>query len=138
MVDERELEWIKRKKMMEFMKDALKHGETRLEVPAEPIVVTDENFDEVVGSYPLVVVDFWAEWCPPCKVIAPVVEELAREYAGKVVFLKLNVDENPVTPAKYGIMSIPTLLIFKDGKPVDAIVGAYPRKVIEVRIRRYL
>lgn len=137
MSDEWELEWIKRRKMRELMK-GVRGSEGFSQVISEPIVATDVDFEELVRRYPLVVVDFWAEWCLPCRAIAPVVEELAREYAGKVVFLKLNVDENPATAARYRIMSIPTLMVFKDGEPVDIIVGAYPKSVIEARIRRNL
>ncbi|MEM4006967.1 MAG: thioredoxin, partial [Nitrososphaerota archaeon] len=88
--------------------------------------------------YPIVVVDFWAEWCLPCRVIAPVIEELAEKYSGKIVFIKLNVDENPITASRYNITSIPTLMIFKNGKPIEVIVGAYPKKIIEERIKRHI
>ncbi|MEM4328280.1 MAG: thioredoxin, partial [Candidatus Caldarchaeum sp.] len=85
-----------------------------------------------------VVVDFWAEWCAPCRAIAPVVKELARQYSGRVVFGKLNVDENPRTAAMFGIMSIPTLMFFKKGKPVDMVVGAVPKRMLETRIAQHL
>jgi len=84
----------------------------------------------------MVVVDFWAEWCAPCLMLAPTLDALAREYAGKVVFGKLNVDENRQTAAKYGIMSIPTLLFFKQGRLVDRVIGAVPKQIIEQRLRR--
>ena len=91
--------------------------------------VTDSSFEsDVVGAETPVVVDFWAVWCGPCRMVAPIVDELATEYDGKVGFAKLNVDENPEVSMKYGIRSIPTLLVFKDGKPVDQIVGALPRR----------
>ena len=106
--------------------------------PSEPVEVTDLDFDEQVRRYSLVVVDFWAEWCAPCRAIAPIIKQLAHEYAGKAVFLKLNVDENPRTAARFGIMSIPTLMIFKGGKPVDAIIGAVPKKVIESKLAQYM
>lgn len=89
------------------------------------LIFTDQNFEkDVLQSDVPVLVDFWAEWCPPCKIIAPVVEELAKEYEGKMKIGKLNVDENGQTSAKYSIMSIPTLLIFKKGQVVKTMVGA--------------
>ena len=100
----------------------------------KPIVVSDRNFDQTVKNYPLIVVDCWAAWCAPCRAIAPVVEELAKEYSGKVVFGKLNVDDNPETAEKFGIRAIPTLLVMKNGSEVDRIVGVLPRNQLEARI----
>ncbi len=106
---------------------------------AKPVEVTDATFDEtVVKATTPVVVDFWAVWCGPCRMIAPVVEELAIEYAGKVTFAKLNVDDNPAVSMKYGIRSIPTLLVFKDGKPVDQIVGAVPKREVQRHVEAVL
>jgi thioredoxin 1 len=104
---------------------------------AHPITVTDATFDQLIraGQTP-VLVDFWAEWCGPCKMIAPAVADLAREFAGRVVVGKLNVDENPRTASRYGVMSIPTLLIFKNGQVVDQIVGAQPAPVLRQRLAR--
>lgn len=98
------------------------------------IVLTDANFDEVVNSGKPVLVDFWAEWCGPCKMIGPVVEELAGDYDGKAVVAKLNVDENPQTTAKFGVRSIPTLLVFKGGQVVDKQVGAVPKSVLNQKL----
>ncbi len=103
-----------------------------------PIEITDENFDEIIRKSEFIVVDFWASWCPPCRILAPEIDSLAKDYAGKILFGKLDVDKNPSTAAKYGVMSIPTLLIFKKGKLVDRIVGAMPRKLLEDRITQHL
>ncbi|MCL0101762.1 thioredoxin [Dehalococcoidia bacterium] len=94
--------------------------------------VTDASFEtDVLNADSPVVVDFWAVWCGPCRMVAPIVDELAEEYKGKVDFVKLNVDENPATSQQYGIRSIPTLLVFKDGKPVDQVIGAVPKKELQ-------
>ena len=102
---------------------------------AEPFAVSDATFDEKVLKSDLpVLVDFWAEWCMPCKMIAPIVEELSNEYDGQVGFAKLDVDSNPSTAMTYGVRSIPTLLIFKGGQPVDQIVGAVPKGALKKKI----
>jgi thioredoxin 1 len=98
------------------------------------IELTDANFDQVVNSEKPVLVDFWAEWCGPCKMIGPLVEELAGDYDGKAVVAKLNVDENPQTTAKFGVRSIPTLLVFKKGQIVDKQVGAVPKSVLAQKL----
>jgi len=93
-----------------------------------PILLTDENFEnEVTGSQVSVLVDFWAEWCSPCRTVGPIIEEIAEEYSGKLKVGKLNVDENQKSTYRYGIRSIPTLIVFKDGKPVDKIIGSAER-----------
>ena len=97
--------------------------------------VTDASFEaDVLNSTSPVVVDFWAVWCGPCRMVAPIVEELAEEYKGKVDFVKLNVDENPAVSMQYGIRSIPTLLLFKGGKPVDQVIGAVPKKELKKHV----
>jgi thioredoxin 1 len=103
---------------------------------ATPIVLTDATFQQIVNGPGPVLVDFWAPWCGPCRMVAPSVEQLAKEYAGRAVIGKLNVDENPQTQARYQIMSIPTLCIFKQGQVVDQIVGAQPLAVLQQRLAR--
>ena len=103
----------------------------------EMIVLSDDNFDAEIGNSEVpYLVDFWASWCGPCQIIAPAVEELAREYRGKIKVGKMNVDENPLTPAKFGIRSIPTLFLFKEGQLVDKIIGAVPKETLEDLIKR--
>ena len=94
------------------------------------IEITDANFDEVIGGDQPVLVDFWAEWCGPCKMIGPIVEELAGDFDGKAVIGKLDVDSNPAVSAKFGIRSIPTLLVFKNGEIVDKQVGLTTKSVL--------
>ena len=126
-----ELEEIRAKKMRELMSQM---STPRIE---KPIVVSDRNFEQTVKSYPIVIVDCWAAWCAPCRAIAPIVDELAKQYSGKVVFGKLNVDENPETAQRFGIMAIPTLLVMKNAKEVDRVVGALPKNELEARISSY-
>ncbi|NUS73804.1 MAG: thioredoxin [Corynebacteriales bacterium] len=103
------------------------------------IKVTDETWDaEVIQSSEPVLVDFWAEWCPPCVRIAPVLEALAGEYAGKAKIVKLNTDENPALAQKFKVMSIPVLMLFKDGQPVDSLVGAHPKPAITGMLNKAL
>ena len=126
-----ELEQIRDKKMKELRK--------QMSTPTidKPIVVSDRNFEQTTKSYPLLVVDCWAAWCAPCRAIAPIVDELAKEYSGKVVFGKLNVDENPETTQRFGVMAIPTLLVMKDGQEVDRVVGVVPKNQLEAKVNAY-
>ena len=103
-----------------------------------PLILTDANFQQVVSGPGPVLVDFWAPWCGPCRMVAPAVAQIAREYAGRAVVGKLNVDENPQTQARYRIMSIPTLYIFKGGQVVDQIVGAQPLGVLQRTLARHV
>ena len=100
---------------------------------------TDATFDiDVLKSTLPVIVDFWAEWCPPCKIIAPLIDELAKEYEGKVIIGKLNTDENQQVPGEYNVMSIPTVMIFKNGKPVQVMVGAHGKQAYKTEIEKAL
>ena len=104
---------------------------------SDPITLTDYNFDENIRKYPLLVVDFWAPWCGPCKMVSPIIEQLAIELRGKAVFGKLNVDENPTVANIFGIQSIPTLIIFKNGEAVDGVMGAVPKQQLISAVSRY-
>ena len=99
---------------------------------SQPVPITDSNFDRtVLKADKPVLVDFWATWCRPCLMVAPIVEELAKEYDGRVNFVKLDVDQNPKTAMKYKVMSIPTLLVFKKGQPVSHLVGFRPKNELK-------
>jgi thioredoxin 1 len=105
----------------------------------KPVEITDDNFEtEVIKSDKPVLIDFWAVWCGPCKLIAPIVEELASEYDGKVKIGKLDVDNNQQTSIKFGVRSIPTLLLFKNGQLKDTIIGAVPKKAIVDKLNSVL
>jgi thioredoxin 1 len=103
------------------------------------VEVTDQSFDaEVLNSETPTIIDFWAEWCAPCRAIAPIVKDLADQYGDKVKIAKLNIDENPSVPGRYGIRSIPTVLAFKDGAVVDQITGARPKSAFEQMVEKLL
>ncbi len=130
-----ELEHIRKKKLQEL--------EERAERPApgtrgEPFKLHDATFDDEVAKHDLLLVDFWAPWCGPCRMVAPVVEKLAAEYHGRVAFGKLNTDNNQMTAMKFRVMSIPTLILFQNGKPVDQIIGAVPKQQLEKMLNQHL
>lgn len=132
-----EVKRINEKKFEEMFRQRTSGESGQPAPPGKTADLSESNFQEAVKSHPLVVVDFWAPWCGPCKVVSPLLEQLAVEMAGKATFFKLNVDDNPTVSEQFGIQGIPTILIFKDGKPVDGIVGAAPKQMIEARIRPY-
>jgi len=144
MDEDEELEKIKMKKLREIFKSRTSKERsepfrTKERVTMnKPIEVTDATFMNVIQNHPIVVVDCWAPWCGPCFMIAPILEELAGDYAGKIVFGKLNVDENRSVAMQHQIMSIPTLLVFKKGQLVDRIIGAMPKQMLEQRIVRHI
>lgn len=106
---------------------------------ANTVTITDDNFGSTIeGADGLAVVDFWATWCGPCRMVGPIVEQLADEYAGRVTVGKLDVDSNQRTAAQFGVRSIPTILFFKDGKVVDTVVGAVPKPALEKKIQQHL
>lgn len=129
-----EIERIQRKKIAEMLQNA-----QSVETPTDkPIMLTDSNFSTKIVKHNLIVVDFWAPWCGPCRMVAPLIEQLAAEYAGKVAFGKMNVDENMVVPGSFGVMSIPTMIIFKNGKAVETIIGSCPKSHIESKFKPFM
>jgi len=128
--DNEELKRIREKKLAEF--------KAKKEMANEPVHVTDADFEETVKKHSLALIDFWAPWCGPCLALTPTVEELSKDYAGRVLIGKLNVDENPQTAECFQVFSIPTLLIMKNGKEVERIVGCVPKKHIDAALRKHL
>lgn len=122
---------IKKKKIEQLKKK-------KAEALSEPVKVSDSNFSEFVKKYPVVVIDNYANWCQPCRMMAPVIDELAKEFAGKVAFGKLDVDANPRTAAQFGIMSIPTLLFFRNGEYADTVVGFGGKEPLKKKIEEML
>lgn len=110
-----------------------------METSVQPLRLTDDNFEQEVLQSPIpVLIDFWAAWCGPCRQIAPIIDDLAEELQGKAKVAKMDVDSNPRVPMEYGVRSIPSLLIFHQGKLVDTIVGAVPKRMIMERLQPYL
>ena len=104
-----------------------------------PLEISDQSFEEaVIKSDKPALVDFWAPWCGPCRMVAPVIDKLSEKYQDKFKFCKLNVDENPKTAAKFNVMSIPTIMLFKDGKVADTVIGAVPEDTLKTKIDRLL
>lgn len=130
-----ELDEIRKRKLEDLKTRYLKKGDQSMATaPNAPITITDAEFDATVKKYPNLVIDCWAPWCGPCRMLGPVVEELAKELQGKMTFAKLNVDENPQTSMKHQIMSIPTLLVFKNGQLVNRLVGALPKEMLKQQL----
>ncbi len=133
-----EVEEIRQKKMAEMMRRAEASTTRGNAWPDAPIVVTDSDFEDLIKRYPKVVVDCWAPWCGPCRMLSPTIDAIAKEMKGKVVFAKVNTDENFGVAGKFRVMSIPTLLFFKDGKLVDKSIGAAPKGMVENQIHKAL
>lgn len=132
-----EIENIK-KKMIERMEADIGYAKNKNTWPKTPLKATDGTIDDLVQQYDLLVVDVWAQWCGPCRMFGPIIEDMAKSMHGKVVFAKLNSDENPATSMKYHIMSIPTILLFKNGKLVDQTAGALPSDMLQDWIEKHL
>lgn len=135
-----ELDEIRKRKMKELMRrmSETEESEPQEKAPDKPLDLDDGTLPQAIAKYSPLVVDCWAPWCGPCRMVSPIVERLAKKYAGKMVFGELNVDRNQQTAAKYQIMSIPALLVFKGGKHVDTIIGAMPQQALEKRLAKYL
>jgi len=131
--EDKEIDRIKKAKILAMLERAQNQKLT-----SKPILLADSNFYSEITKHKLIVVDFWAPWCGPCRMVGPLVEELAAEYAGKVAFGKLNVDENTMVPSRFGVRGIPTLIVFKDGQIVDTFVGACSKSHIESKFRPYM
>lgn len=129
-----EFERIKKRRFKELLRRSLsgRGGSSKAKI----IDINDLTFEDAVNDYERLIVDFWAPWCTPCRILEPVLHELAEVYAGKITFGRLNVDENPRTAARFNVMSIPTLIMFENGVEVNRLVGALPKIYIENRIRR--
>jgi thioredoxin 1 len=136
--DYAEIQSIKERKLVEMMRRTRAQLQSAEKYDGKPIILSDATFSSEISKYPLMAVDFWAAWCGPCRKVAPIVEQLAKEYSGRVAFGKLNVDENPLTSSEFQVQSIPTLLIFRDGEPVDGIIGAAPKYQIESKLKAQL
>jgi len=136
--DDAEIQSIKERKLVEMMRRTRAQLQSAEKYEGKPIILSDATFSSEISKYPLMVVDFWAAWCGPCRMVAPIVEQLAKEYSGRVAFGKLNVDENPLTSSEFQVQSIPTLLIFRDGEPIDGFIGAAPKYQIESKLKAQL
>jgi len=133
-----ELDEIRKKKMEKMMSEMNKSPAPSVQFPNKPIVITDDTVDSAASQYPIFILDCWAQWCGPCRMLGPIIEELARDFSGKIVFGKLNVEENMQISNKHNISAIPTMLVFKNGKLVDKLVGAYPKATLTAKIQKYL
>ena len=133
-----EIEAIRQKKMAEMIQKAGTGSSGGNGWPEEPVVVTDSTFESFLKKYPRVVVDCWAPWCGPCRMLSPTIDALAKNHKDEIAYAKLNTDENPGTAGKFRIVSIPTLLFFKDGKLVDKMIGAAPMAIVEQQVKKSL
>lgn len=136
-----QLDDILANKIQELSHDAFNNkssSENHRATIAAPLILNDSNFTQAVQKYPLLVVDFWAPWCGPCRILSPTIEQLAKEFDGKVIFGKLNVDENPRVASAFGIQSIPTVAIFKNSQMVDGFVGVASKSQIQSKVSQYM
>jgi thioredoxin 1 len=136
--DDKELNDILARKKNELIAKAQQQQQQSDRNISSPITLTDSNFDQAIEKHPRIVVDFWAPWCGPCRMVSPIITQLASELAGKVVFGKVNVDECPRIASAFGIQSIPTIYIFKNGKAVDSFVGATSQSQMRSKIMAHM
>jgi thioredoxin len=136
MSSDKDLEDLRKKKMDHLLKEISK---PRFFQPGEIATLTDSNFNEAVSNLTRpVLVDFWAEWCGPCRMMSPVIEAAAKDYANSFDFGKLNVDQNPIYSQRFRVSSIPTLIVFKGGQPIDRVVGAMGRNQLDLLLRKHI
>lgn len=135
-----EIDRIRNKKMQKMMEkiQVVDLEDNTAGNNGKPVELTDSNFNNIISENDVVLVDCWADWCGPCRMLAPTIDELSREYSGKAVISKLNVDYNPVKAREFKVMGIPTMLLFKHGKLVDKLVGVTPKPMIEAKINSLL
>lgn len=140
MDSDEELEMIRRRKIEKLLNSYEKGNKPSSVHNTEslPLSLSDATFDNFIHSNERAVIDLWAPWCGPCRMISPILDEFSRDYAGRIIFGKVNVDENPVTANRFQVMSIPTVLLLKNTRVVDRIVGVLPRNVLKSRIERAL
>ena len=135
-LEDEELKILNEKKMKKLQE--LINEKEQLKNIKEPIVLGDSTFSQTINKFPLTLVDFWAPWCGPCRMMSPIIDEIGKDYLGKLVVGKINVDENPLVAGQFGISSIPTLLLFKRGQAVNKIIGSVSKNKIAEMIAMYL
>lgn len=132
-----DIEEIKRRMLKDILR-SIKKREEISKYPSSPIYADSKTLNEILERYPFVIIDFYADWCYPCQMLSPIIEELAAEYRGRVVFVKVNVDENQQLALRYGVMGVPTLVFVLNGREVDRVVGYMPKEYLRAKIERYL
>jgi thioredoxin 1 len=135
-LEDEELKILNEKKMKKLQE--LVTEKEQLKNIKEPLVLDDSTFSQTINKFPLTLVDFWAPWCGPCRMMSPIIDEIGKDYLGKLVVGKINVDENPLVAGQFGISSIPTLLLFKRGQTVNKIIGSVSKNKIEEMITMHL
>ncbi len=135
-LEDEELKILNEKKMKKLQE--LINEKEQLKNIKEPLVLDDSTFSQTISKFPLTLVDFWAPWCGPCRMMSPIIDEIGKDYLGKLVVGKINVDENPLVAGQFGISSIPTLLLFKRGQAVNKIIGSVSKNKIAEMITMYL